>query len=48
LDFLFPQIIAPADYINWEPIAEIHADSVRILGKAFRIADVLSKKDRPA
>jgi len=37
----FPQIIAPADYINWEPVAEIHASSVRLLGKAFKIADLL-------
>ncbi len=42
LDSMFPQLIAPEDYINWEPIAEIHANSVRILGKEFRIVDVLS------
>jgi predicted transglutaminase-like cysteine proteinase len=41
LDSMFPQIITPDDYINWVPVAEIHLDSVRILGKEFRIADLL-------
>jgi len=41
LDSMFPQIITPGDYINWIPVAEIHASSVKLLGKAFKIADIL-------
>jgi hypothetical protein len=43
LDCKFDVVIAVADYLNWLPMAAVHADTGVIYGREFSIDEILGR-----